>query len=192
MSLVFIESGELDMYNFSYDTATKEFSVAGARVTLADAKNNMGSPFLGARDITPTPSTELQSIVLSQFNPISRPCFNDWVSSPSAVESLYYVPEVMRTAYADLEGITLNSDKNTDSLWGFSVSFLRAEYGHIRLSTVGNCACMGVAANGYLVSYQDWQTKYAEYEFHNIDFATQKISLLAGLGFLANECNRQV
>jgi hypothetical protein len=58
------------------------------------------------------------------------------------------------------------------------------ESGGLHVQTLGNCACLGLAADGVMV--RGLQEGYGEYELHNADTTAQRVSLYAGLGHLAH------
>lgn len=94
---------------------------------------------------------------------------------------------VMKQVFEDVLGDVLDGDHHdTMHPFGFSAGLLRK--GHLTLSVLGNCACLGSNPNGHIVDSDEWDTGYVEMTTHNIDTKPQHVSIMAGLGYLALRC----
>lgn len=178
------DEGDLEVARFAYDAASDGFLVNDQPFPLAVVRDNFErfeKSILS--NLQAAQITDLSSLNLTFFNMFATPKFFDWLTTSDGKQAVSEVPEVTHRVF-NLVYEKQVRIRGKDLLHGFGSAFLRE--GHVTLSTIGSCACLGVAVDGHLVSYREWGSKYAEYEFHNIDFPAQKISLLAGLGHLAH------
>lgn len=175
--------GMLEAIRFAYDAEAKAFLVNEQPITLSSVSENPGLFAEAVLDgIQTVQVTDLGSMNFTEMTMLSTPRFFDWLMTSEGRQAVRDVPEVTHQAF-NLEHDRKLEFRGKDLLHGFGAAYLRE--GHVTLSTVGSCACLGVVVDGHMVNYSEWGNKYAEYEFHNIDFPAQKISLLAGLGHLA-------
>lgn len=181
---------EFGLRELIYDQKRKMFSIGGEDhdVVSHDLYRNLLFP-TGSQP----PDEELprKAVLLNDFgNPITTPRFFRWLTTGNRVGIFHETSDVMRDVFEKLQGEKLKGKLHERmDPFGFSCSFIRE--GHMTLSVLGNCACLGTNPDGHFVDWREWETGFAEYEFHNIDMPHQRISLLAGLGHLALICGSE-
>ncbi len=93
------------------------------------------------------------------------------------------VVKVMMDVYAKLGGepddTVLGSRLHTD----FDLVFIEPD--HLRLSVLGNCACLGDLVGITIFNEADRAAGFAEYATHNVESSIQRTALMAGAGMLA-------
>lgn len=178
--------GYLETARFAYDRDAASFlvndqplaldAIAASPVLLGDTVNE---------SLTQVSPAELSSLNLTDFSLLSTPRFFDWLMTADGMRAVRGVPEVIHQVFNAVHDVK-TPYRGRDSLHGFGAAYLRE--GHVIVNTIGSCACLGVKVDGHIVNYNEWESKYAEYEFHNLEksFPAQTISLLAGLGHLAH------
>lgn len=121
-------------------------------------------------------------------NPITTPKFYEWLKNNDALMTDFQqTAQVMKEVFEDVSQEKL-SGKHQDRMHplGFSAGLQRE--GHVNLSVLGNCACLGTNPDGHLVDWHEWDSGYTELSLHNIDTKPQYVSIMAGLGHLALRC----
>lgn len=118
---------------------------------------------------------------------LATPKFYTWLNDqPKA--TFTETSHVMKQVFEDVSGDVLEADHHdTMHPFGFSAGLLRK--GHINLSVLGNCACLGSNPQGHTVDSDEWYTGYVEMTIHNVDSRPQYVSIMAGLGHLALRCS---
>lgn len=174
------------MFPLHYERDDRAFSIGGVAVPLSSV-NLVRESYAPSGASAPYDQIPKFPLHLDLFgNPFATPKFYNWLQRSCGKSEFKGAREVMLDVFERLIGDeivpALDLDKD-DRLFSFSAGFLRP--GHLNLSTIGNCACLGVKVDGHIIDYEEWDTGFAEYEFHNIDFEEQRISLLAGIGHLA-------
>lgn len=179
---------DIELYSFSYDHANLQFNIAGQNIGVV-------SPDLARELFYPSGETQPVSrlghepVWLHIGSPLATPIFNSWLREHFDSSQSADTHRVMLEVFEEVHGMKVGAINNKpDRLFGFSAAQTRP--GHLELSVLGNCACLGVCVDGHVVDYHEWDTGYAQYEFHNIDFDAQRVSLLAGIGHLANKAIR--
>ena len=178
------EEIDLDLHPMSFDVNVQAFTIGGNVIPL-------DSPNLVLETYSPSGVEAFKNEIINEpvhlgvfGNPLTTPKFSIWLQQNCTKDDLESARRAMMTVFEILQDFRLGKiQDNPDSIFGFGIGFLRP--GHLRLNTIGNCACLGVSVDGHTVSSDEWDTGFAEYEFHNIDMPAQRISLLAGLGHLA-------
>ena len=175
---------------FAYDHEQGAFLVAGRTVPISEACDN--PRLLQFRNEDEVAETE-PMLTRARWNLLALPRMYDWIeegfTEQDGVEAVRVMQDVFFSLWPDLPADSMRKYAAQDSLFGFSVSRGFAP-GHLRLTVVGDCACMGVSAVGLTDEY-DWHTKYASYDMHNIDIPDQEVSIQAGLGHLAYRVEQQ-
>lgn len=117
---------------------------------------------------------------------LATPKFYTWLNDQPK-DVFTETSRVMKQVFEDVLGDALDGGHH-DKMhpFGFSASLLRK--GHLNLSVLGNCACLGSNPNGHTVDSDEWDTGYVEMTTHNIDTKPQYVSIMAGLGHLALRC----
>jgi hypothetical protein len=175
---------DLGMYTLLFDRDTSSFSIGGRDISI-------DSPELFSETLFPTgTSISFEELLDSpayigiRGNPIATPKFFNWLQEYCNKEDLEQTRQTIINVYEELRGISLDKVLDThEVLYGFSANLLRP--GHLNLTTLGSYACLEVSVYGVFIDNHEWDTGFAEYEFHNIDMPAQRISLLAGMGHLA-------
>lgn len=181
-----IADGTIELSRFSYNHERREFTNGASQYPLLGEDTYKGLLFI---DCATVPVEEIPSVpVLTNIfgNQVTTPKFYTWLRDMDDESILDETAVVIHEAFSELRGVNLGATERGVSHMSADVNFLRE--GHLFLQTVGNCACLGVSVDSHVVDYNEWGSGYAAYEFHNIDFPAQHISLLAGLGHLAALC----
>ncbi|MGH7237002.1 MAG: hypothetical protein ACREGF_00515 [Candidatus Saccharimonadales bacterium] len=175
---------------FTYDSGQRNFSVGGETLALDSPDLEHDLLFPPGKPITAAELLNVPTVFDVSGHPITTPKLFSWLSRPDASGYFQQTADVMRDAFSELDNIKLNTRQHKAiKLMGFSCSFLRE--GHVTLTVLGSCACLGTDPLGDLVDSHDWDTGFVEMAFHNADTPTQYISLLAGLGHLATLCKAE-
>jgi hypothetical protein len=182
--LEIFEDSEFGMHPMSYDVDARAFTIGGKVVPLTSPDLVLETHSPSGIEVVHNEIMEVPVHVGLFGNPFATPKFYRWLQESCRKDDLESARRVMMTVFEEVHGVQLGKIQDSpDNLFGFGVGFLRP--GHLTLNTIGNCACLGVSVDGHIVSYREWDTGFAEYEFHNIDMPAQRISLLAGMGHLA-------
>ena len=179
-----LTSTAVDLRELTFDQNRAVFTIGSVKHELlsADIYHNLlfpaGTP-IAANDIISVP------VVLNDFGgPITTPKLFTWLAQENMSGVFQETADIMREVYGLVQGEKLKGKlhKKMDP-YGFSCGLIRN--GHVTLSVLGSCACLGTNPYGNFVDGNEWETGFVEYEFHNIDAPVQRISLLAGIGHLA-------
>lgn len=176
-----------EIYPYTYDHASTTFVIGAKEIRLSDGRliNELQSPSGEPVSLEEMPRHPVHIGLFG--HPLTTPMLYSWLQTSCSEKALTATKRVIQEVSEDImssqmsEGVQFEGGKGP---YGISAGFLRP--GHLRLQTIGSCACLGVSIDGYMVDYEEWDTGYAEYEFHNIDRDEQRISLLAGLGHIAS------
>ncbi|MDZ7786222.1 MAG: hypothetical protein U5L95_03815 [Candidatus Saccharibacteria bacterium] len=182
MPTMLAEAQLTDFGEFYYDANNQDFFIAGEVVAMADKDvyNCLLSPM---PEKSAEISREVGAFITSFGTIITTPLVHKWLRLNGEETNFNDVNNVLRYVFEE------KLDKQDDDtsvggqLYGFSSHFVRE--GQVRLSVTGDCACCGPNLFGTFVEEHEWETGFAEYELHNIDFPAQHVALLAGLGHLA-------
>lgn len=168
---------------FAYDRERKLFLSGDREFTPQELPIGYGD--LAADiddDALALPDTALVQTIM---RPIMLPLMHDWLTDNMTSELLDETVVVMRDVYVDLAPDSIRYAKpDRGGFMGFDACRLRNNYPHFLLTTIGNCACLGVEIDG-MWGESAWEDKVASFDFHNIDNEVQEKSLLAGLGHIA-------
>jgi len=168
---------------FAYDHTRKLF-LSGER-EFSPRELPIGFGDLAAdtdQDVVTLPDTAL---VQTTMRPIMLPKMYDWLTDNMTNELLDETVDVMRDVYVDLVPESVRYARpDRGGFMGFNAHRLRKDHPHFLLTTIGNCACLGVEVDG-MWGEGAWKDKVASFDFHNIDNEVQEKSLLAGLGHIA-------
>lgn len=180
-----LAQANIKFFPFYYDLTRKVFNIGSRTVELVadNLVKELSFPTGGSVNKSEIPHHPVHLSYIG--DPIATPMLFDWLKADNfGKEERLAVRQVMHDVYEEIEGEKLerNPDWN-DISRGFGVSNVRG--GHVSLVTLGDDSSLGVALEGLLIDQHDWDSHYAEYEFHNVNLAPQRISLLAGLGHLA-------
>lgn len=180
-----LEEPGLELYPLYYHREDKSFSIADREIPVSsESYKETLFPSGNAVESYEIPDHPVHLGIFG--NPITTPRFYDWLIANSTADNLLETKFVMQEVFEELRGAKLEGKPSAASLtspFGFEAYFLRP--GHLLLQVIGNCACLGTNPDGYIVDYHEWDSRYAEYTFHNIDTESQRISLLSGLGHLS-------
>lgn len=167
--------------SFAYNHDTGLFCVGNREISVGAAAQDI-KRLHSSEDDTILDNPVLMTTAIGRI--VSGPKLFDWVSAEGNYTNDFCrdVASVMRDVYVELEP---NSESYLpdDSVNMFSIEKLRS-WGVV-LNTLGNCACLGPEASSTFIPSRFWGEKYAHYTLHNADYAAQKISLHAGLGYVA-------
>jgi len=135
---------------FTYDFEQRTFTIAGETLELAnlDLYKNLLLP-VGA----PISANELLEVpvALDIFgHPVTTPELFSWLTKPETSEHFQQTADVMRDAFSELGDILKERHHKEMNAMGFSCYLLRE--GHISLSVLGNCACLGTNPDGHLIT----------------------------------------
>ncbi len=186
MPAIFLEIAE-EFKEFAYVHDQQIFVVGGVEhgLTTLDLLDKLEYPQGHKVGIDNLPNIPMALDVFG--HPISTPRFFSWATKMDTSVVFTSTRTVMREVFGTIIGKKLSSDtEDAAAGMGFGASFIRE--GHINLSVLGSCACIGPRVDGHTVDYHEWETGYAEYEVHNIDAEVQFISLYAGIGHMARLC----
>lgn len=156
---------------FTYDCGQRNFSIGGDTLALDSSDLEYALLFPSGKPIT---ATELLNFPAGLYfgHPITTPKLFSWLSRPDASAHFQQTADVMRDAFSELDKIKLTTRQHKAmNLMGFSCSLIRE--GHVTLTVLGNCACLGTDPCGDLVDEHDWDTGFVELAFHNADTPTQ-------------------
>lgn len=119
-------------------------------------------------------------------HPLTTPKLYRWLQTAEN-DDFIRTAHVMKDVFEEVSGEKLKG-KHHDEMhpFGFSVGLQRE--GHLNLSVLGSCACLGTNPDGHIVDWNEWDSGFTELAFHNIDSKTQFISIMAGLGHVALRC----
>lgn len=191
---------DVDVEPFYYDADLLRFIVGNRQFNLEDVK---------ASDLLPESRLNEQHVgVIEGFELPIRPItdfgvavsFSGFLGTPRLFDACdtgqkiadlrREVVEVMHSAFDVVMQIRRNDDYvlpksflNPDSLFGFDFGYYRP--GHPSFNVMGNCACLGVIPEGFILDDMDREKGFMEFDLHNIDFDFQEIALLAGLGHMS-------
>lgn len=178
---------EVSLYEFQYFHEDRAFVIGNKScgISESEVQNELNFPSgepVKQESIATTP------VGLDGWgHPVTSPRFYTWLMNVDRPSMFQETSDVMRKAYEELGNISLQKKHNKEMHpMGFSAGLLRE--GHINLSVLGNCACLGTNPDGHIVDYDEWDTGFAEMTLHNIDTSVQHISIMAGLGHMAVRC----
>lgn len=177
-----------DATDFSYDHSVRSFSIGQRHFDIVEASND-------SRLFNPQPEyveTNERTMLVSAriFGTVMYPRMYDWLSVNLDDRLSRDTVEVMQDVFSDLRvDLDRSRLRSGSGLFGFAMNRLRKEHPHISLAVLGNCACMGVSVDG-IIGQQEWSTKFAAFEMHNIDSPEQRVSIMAGLGHLGHKATR--
>lgn len=176
--------GDITMHPLHYNLDERTFVIGGKTIPL-DSSDLVRETYDPSGEEVAGEALLATAVGIGIWgNPLTTPKFYDWLQEGCTQNDLENARVAMHGVFEVRRGMKVKRELGTnDSLWGFSAGFLRP--GHLNLSTIGNCACLGVKVDGHIVDSDEWDTGFAEYEFHNTDYDFQRISLMAGLGHLA-------
>jgi hypothetical protein len=119
--------------------------------------------------------------------PISCPRLRDWVTAnPERVREAIPVMHDVYKSFLDEPDDMPVLEENHHTHMGFAAGIYREsdEYRGVGLQVLGNCACLGINPMSHKVKGGS-ENGFVEYDLHNADTNAQRVSLFAGLGYLA-------
>jgi hypothetical protein len=182
-----IQHSEPELVQLTYDHEQEAFFTGSIEHAL-DSSELLDALLWPSGSVVPTENIADLPVLLDVFaHPITTPKLFTWLKEKGGPKLFQETSDVMRDVFSKLQDIQLEKRHHKKmSPFGFSCEFIRE--GHVTLSVLGNCACLGTNPDGHTIDWYDWESGFAELEFHNIDMPEQRISLLAGLGHLATRC----
>lgn len=179
---------EIDFRAFYYEHDERLFVVGGKEISVGDERLQHELRF---PDGEPVPKEQINShpVLLGLWaEPLATPKFYTWLDSQSDDSSFVETTHIMKEVFEEVSGEPLQGrHHNKMHPFGFSAGLLRK--GHLNLSVIGNCACLGSNPDGHTVDWEDWDSGFVEMTLHNIDTRPQHVSIMAGLGHLALRCS---
>lgn len=176
----------MNLLPFYYEHANKSFVVGGNELPLDDPElmrelRYSDGESIGREDIMKHP------VLLGVWgNPLTTPKLYRWLQVAEP-EEFTQTAHVMKEVFEEVSGEKLKGKHHNEMHpLGFSAGLIRE--GHINLSVIGSCACLGTNPDGHIVDWNEWDSGFTELAFHNIDSKTQFISIMAGLGHVALRC----
>lgn len=169
---------------FSYDHAFREFTLGERTLDIYSAVENPRMLGLFNEDAI---AKEEPMLTFAHMNPLSMPGMYRWINEKFTPEVSQQTTEVMMDVYSALSP-NVPSDEIRRMVGRGSMGFTADKYpnhGHLNLTVMGLCACLGVDQMSTLTSSQDWVAGYASYRGHNLDWPKQKVSIYAGLAHVA-------
>jgi len=184
-----IADGTIELTKLSYDHTASMFTIGDMQLALRDENIYDALVFGRGADTMPNDVPGIPVFIGTFGSPVTTPKFYSWLTGIETKKVFDETATVIRDTFSAVHNVTINSSDRGGSVFGADVYFLRP--GHLSLQTIGNCACLGVSVGSMIVDYEEWDRGYAAYEFHNIDWPAQYISLMAGLGHLAALCEAE-
>ena len=178
---------DVEVRSFFYEHEDKVFVVGGKEISISDSSAARELIFPKGEPIDKDQISNFPVLLAPLGGPIATPKLYTWLQKPDTAREFGGTSTVMKEVFEEVHGEKL-SGRHHDTMhpMGFSAGLMRE--GHINLSVLGSCACLGTNPDGHLVDWHEWDSGYVELSTHNIDTDTQLISIMAGLGHLALRC----
>lgn len=166
---------------FVYDHNEQRFVIGARELGIREAKEN--TRLLGAfsEDVV---SSQEPALTFAHWNPLGMPSMYDWINDNFTRQVSRETVDVMRDVYSVLRPDIPKDILSDNGHMGFSAQQPERGRGHVILTVLGICACMGVSATG-LTGERYWPSKYASYDMHNMDTPEQRVAINAGLAHIA-------
>lgn len=179
-----------DTFPFFYNANSSKFNINGQSFGINDEDLALNLAFSSVPNIANVDIPKFPAVIY-WCGILTTPKFYNWIEENFTEQLKKDVCNVIAEVVAALTDSNMKQNvRKADALFGFSLSKIRQ--GQVILTTIGHCACLCPKVEGHIVDYNEWGTKFTEYEFHNaLDFPAQTISLLAGIGHLAMLCADQ-
>lgn len=175
--------------SFSYSYEAKQFNIGTRDISIEAAVDNprLLTTRHPATDHSDGSTDKDPMLAVALWHHVSYPGMYDWLDERFDAAMADETVEVMIDAFAaadpNIPRKHLRPDKG--GFMGFSAERARREHAHLSLTVLGNCACMYASVSGFIGEH-DWDSKFTNYELHNVDTPVQRVSILAGLGHLAH------
>lgn len=181
------EEVDMELYPFFYEHENRLFMVGGHELALDHPDLERELRFVDGEGIEKDAITKYPVLIGIWGNPLTTPKLYRWLRDDVTEKDFVQTSQVMKQVFEEVGGQKLEGKHHNEMHpFGFSAGLLRE--GHINLSVLGSCACLGTNPDGHMVDWQEWDSGFSELEFHNIDSKTQFVSILAGLGHIALKC----
>jgi hypothetical protein len=181
-----LEEMDLELRTLAYEPDARQFIIGDVVAGLGDLGKL--SDLIDVDNLPEATKPDFSyPVLLSLFgSPVTAPAFFTWVSSVNQ-GVLDDAADVIGDAFGHMMQQNIRKTSGSQPLLTpYHPLVGLSRQGHARLQTVGNCAGMSVIIHGTIVDIEEWGSGFAEYEFSNIDHLAQRISLLAGLGYMAS------
>lgn len=179
----------LGLYEFSYDDASKAFTVGSTAIKTTDFDPYRFTPHLldGADQeaIDLAAAADYYALMPDFDAVIACPKLHTWVNENPDV--LPPTREVMHRALTSVidnpEEVSFEDDEHGFMGYAAHLQEYSGEPNSLHLQVIGNCACMGRGL--YNLYIKGMEHGFAQYDMHNADLPAQRVGLYAGLGHLA-------
>lgn len=181
--------------SFAYSHEAKQFSIGTRDVTIEAAVHNprLLTTRSLATDHLDDPADKDPMLAVALWHHVSYPSMYDWLDerfdAAMADETVEVMIDAFGAADPSIPRKHLRPDKG--GFMGFSAERTRSEHPHVSLTVLGNCACLYASVSGFIGEH-DWDSKFTNYEMHNVDTPVQTVSILAGLGHLASRAAKEI
>lgn len=185
-----LEQVDVQLRTLYYEHEERLFVVGGRECNVSDEDVDKELKFANGEPVTKEQINTHPVLLGTWGNPITTPKFYSWLRAGDKSANFQQTARVMKEVFEDVSQEKLDGKRHDEMHpLGFSASLQRE--GHINLSVLGNCACLGTDPDGHLVDWNEWDSGYTELALHNIDTKPQYVSIMAGLGHLALRCGEE-
>lgn len=178
---------DLNLQPFYYEHEKQTFVIGGNELALDDSDLLGELRYSDGLAVDRDEITKHPVLLGVWGNPLTTPKLYRWLQ---AVEQQDFIrtANVMKEVFEEVGGEKLKG-KHHDEMHPFGFSAGLQREGHINLTVLGSCACLGTNPDGHIVDWQEWDSGFTELALHNIDSKTQLVSIMAGLGHIALRCS---
>lgn len=182
-----LEQVDMELHPLFYEHGSRLFVVGGQELALDDPDLERQLHFTEGGGVDKREITKYPVLLGVWGNPLTTPKFYTWLAESGRAADFTGTSKVMKEVFEEVHGQELKG-RHHDEMHplGFSAGLLRE--GHINLTVLGSCACLGTNPDGHIVDWNEWDSGFTELAFHNIDSKPQMVSIMAGLGHLALRC----